>query len=63
MKLVLLITGIVVFLFAAFRLLQYAFTSKSFGEFEKGYLVGNVIMLLVGLVCIYFSRRMKNTTA
>jgi hypothetical protein len=59
MKIILLIIGIVISLFAIIKILLIDFSGKGVSGFGLGYLLGNIILVAVGSLLIYFALKKR----
>lgn len=59
MKVALYIIGIFISLFASVKILQIIFSVKALTEYGKGYVLGDVVLLIIGLTIVFFARKKK----
>jgi hypothetical protein len=62
MKIVLYVIGILIFIFAAIKISQNSFSDSRLSEYGKGYVLGNVVLILVGLLLIFFAWKKKKSS-
>lgn len=57
----LVFAGAVIAAFAAYRIVAAFFLTESYGGFEQGYLLGNAILLALGLALLIFALKRKRS--
>jgi len=59
MKIILFIIGTAISIFGVIKISQNNFTGKALSEYGKGYIFGNVVLILIGLSLIFFAWKKK----
>jgi multisubunit Na+/H+ antiporter MnhG subunit len=62
MKIVLYIIGILISLFASIKILQIIFSDTKLSEYSKGYILGNVVLILIGLLLIFLAWKKRKAS-
>lgn len=55
MKIILYFLGIVITLFALIKIIQTYPKKNTLAQYDLGYLIGNIILLSIGITLIYFA--------
>ena len=59
MKFFLFVIGISIILFAIIKIFLIFFAEKGLTEYDKGNVWGNIVLIIFGLIIIYFGNRRK----